>query len=444
MNRDRHRLRAMNFEQKITKATKTDSVGFLCFLRFLLMNSVLSFIIYTLSFPLCAQPLPQAENRFLFIINTSSAMRPMTNGIQEAVLGLIRSQMQGQLRDGDTFGIWTYDSQLHPDFAMQVWSSQNQGPILQTVSNWLAERPYQNSPHLEKVLPAARRITAVSRVVTLIFIFDGSETMQGTGFDKDINALHQEIGRQMRADHIPFVTVLAAHDGKFFDYRVRTPASISLPQTANFFPPAQTNAVAAVAAVAATNAPPPVVAAKPPEPRHLEIVLKPTPLPKTNPPPVAVSAPVAQSAPEKTVAVLQPASTAVQPAPKPVQTATNIVVAPTPNLNPNPNPNLNSSAHPETPPAAAPSSNPQSAMGGRTSANPQSPSPAAPPETSPPPHPAPLAVPTAVALPSSADHLALLVIAFSLVTIAVVLVLLLIRRSRTPPSLISQSMDRPR
>jgi hypothetical protein len=59
------------------------------------------------------------------------------------------------------------------------------------------------------------------------------------------------------------------------------------------------------------------------------------------------------------------------------------------------------------------------------------------------PHPAPLAVPAAVALPSSTDHLALLVIAFSLLTIAAVLVIFLIRRSRTPPSLISQSMNRP-
>ena len=61
--------------------------------------------------------------------------------------------------------------------------------------------------------------------------------MQGRGFDKDINALQKETGRQMRADNIPFVTVLAARDGKFFDYRVRTPASVSLPLTAEFFPP---------------------------------------------------------------------------------------------------------------------------------------------------------------------------------------------------------------
>ena len=64
----------------------------------------------------------RTENRFLFIINTSAAMRPMTNGIRDAVLGLLQSRMQGQMRDGDTFGIWTYDDQLHTDFPMQIWA----------------------------------------------------------------------------------------------------------------------------------------------------------------------------------------------------------------------------------------------------------------------------------------------------------------------------------
>ncbi len=429
MNQDRHSISPMSLEQKITKATKTQETH-LRFLRCLLLISVFAFCILHFAFSLRAQPPAQTENRFLFIINTSSAMRRMTNGIQEAVLGLLQSQMQGQMRDGDTFGIWTYDDQLHANSGVQVWSKTNQAAILGNVSNWLADRPYQKKPRLEKVLPVALQIVARSRVVTLIFIFDGSETMQGTGFDQDINALQKDLGPRMRADRIPFVTVLAARDGKFFDYRVRTPASISLPQTAGFFPPAQTNTVATVAAtnvpppvVAATNVPPPVVVPKPPETRRPEIVLRPTSPPRTNPPPAGVSAPPAQSAPEKTEAVLQPA-------PMPVQTPSNAVVAPNPNLNPNPNPT--------TPPIVAQEPLPPV----KPVAKADSPLPAVSPESLPP-QPAPPPVATAVVTPSSADHLALLVIASSLLIIAGVLLVFLIRRSRTPPSLISQSMDRP-
>jgi len=496
----------MNFEQKETKATKTQRV-LLRSLRYLLFSSLLAFSIQHLAFPLSAQPPPQKENRFLFIINTSSAMRRMTNGIQAAVLGLLKSEMQGQMRDGDTFGLWTYDDQLHTGFPMQVWSKQNQNAIVQTATNYLAQSRYQNRPRLDKVLPAARQLIAQSRVITLIFIFDGSETMQGTPFDKDINDLHKEFGRQMRADNIPFVTVLAARDGHVFDYKVRTPSSAAVPPTADLFNPAETNAVATLAA---TNPPPPAaVAPKPPEPRHLDIVLRPTVPPSVTPVGRAGSPlPAAES----------PPVTPVQPAPATVQPPTTAAVASVESANPQsairnpqlpaaappkaeepprPSPNLprqseatagqstpNPIAAPEPPPppvapvgraasplaAAAPdnppppietvavppvvpASNPQSAPSSVALAEeeirPPSPGlrrPGNPQSVAAPPvptpHPAPPAVSTAVALPSRTDHLALLVIAISLVTIAVVLILFLIRRSRAAPSLISQSMDR--
>jgi hypothetical protein len=502
-------ITAMNFEQKITKATKTERTpirGFpgsatvpvasagvppadsarpafppfaeqplrafagpreripLCYLRFLLLKSVFVFFLLPFAVSTFAQAPPQTGNRFLFIINTSSAMRRMTNGIREAVFGLLNSGMQGQMREGDTFGIWTYDDQLHAGFPMQVWSNQNKSAILQTVSNCLAEPRYEAKPHLEKALPAARQLVEQSRVVTLIFILDGSETMQGTGFDQDINDLHKEFGRQMRADNIPFVTALAAHDGKVFDYRVRTPASVSLPPTADYFKPAETNAVPVVAA--ATNPPPPaVVASQLPEPRRREIVLRPEPPPATNPPSFAASVPAQPIALEKPEPVLQPdtrsgalASAAViQPEPTPpIQPApTSAQPAPMPVQTP--------------PPIAAPANaptNPQSAMGSRTPANPQSheeestevnkdnegehlpPSlPSLPSVQNPQsairnPQLPPPAV--AVALPAPANHRALLAAGISLLATAVVLCLLLVRRSRAAPSLISQSMDRAR
>jgi hypothetical protein len=468
--------------QNITRATTAEKTP----LRRLLFTSLFAFCILHFAFPSPAQLPPQTENRFLFIINTSAAMRPMSNGIRDSVTGLLQSRMQDQMRDGDSFGIWTYDAQLHADFPMQIWSNDKQAAILQVVTNWLAERRYQNKPHLEKVLPAARQIAAMSRVVTLIFIYDGTEPMQNVAFENDINALQKETGRRMLADHIPFVTVLAARDGKFFDYRVRTPASVSLPLTAQFFP-ARTNAVAVATnppppAVAVSNATPPVVAAKPPEPRRLEIVLKPSAPPATNPPPPALSVPVAQNAPETPPPPIQPASSAVssntlpvvtapplaQPLPAPTPPPANVAAAapppaevprqstaapapsnppissaPNPNLNPNP-PIVSAQPPPAHPDAQQALTAP--APPGRTAppAEAAAPPAAANPSTAAAPSSAPLPAPAAVAIPSASDHVALLLIAISLVVIAAVLVVFLIRRSRTPPSLISQSMNRPR
>jgi hypothetical protein len=466
----------MILAQDMTKAAATKKAR----LRSLLLISLFAFFILHSAFSCPAQLPPQTENRFLFIINTSAAMRPMTNGIRDAVLGLLQSRMQNQMRDGDSFGIWTYDARLHTDFPMQIWAKDQQAAILQVVTNWLADQRYQNKPHLEKVLPAARQIAAMSRVVTLIFIYDGSELMRDVVFDNDINALQKETGRRTLADHIPFVTVLVARDGKFFDYRVRTPASVSLPLTAQFFP-ARTNAVAAIVVtnppppvVAVTNAPPPVVAAKPPEPRHPEIVLKPSTPPVTNPPPAAVSVPVAQNTVETPQPIIPPAPTpsalsnntltvvgtppSAPPAPAPIPPPSNPTVAAPPPAEmprqssppPAPNLNLNLNLNPNPAIATAP---PQPVKPAKTDAQQGLAALAPPGRTAPPatnpwtavaPSSAPPVAPAAVAIPSASDHVALLLIAFSLVIIAIVLVVFLIRRSRTPPSLITQSMNRPR
>jgi hypothetical protein len=407
-----------------------------------------------------AETPPQTDNRFLFIINTSSAMRRETNGVQQAVLGLLKSGMQGQMRDGDTFGLWTYDDQLHTDFPMQVWSRQNQDLIVDTVSGFLGGQRYRKRPHLEKVLPAMREIIASSRVITIIFIFDGSESLRGTGFDQGINALHKEFGRRMRAGNIPFVTLLAAWNGKVFDFSVNTPAPVRVPETADLLPRPVTNAVAAVAAPSpATNA---VPAPKPPEPRHLDIVLSPTPPDKTNAP-VAASASVERAGLEKPVPTVQPAPAPVEiPVPvaaTPAQPDKAAVVSPVaipPRAveTPKPEPPAQSepriaaqetSQPPVTPAAAPPVVTKTPVQAGPVAAPP--PVHAAPPAgtaAAPSQRPAPLAVQTAVAMPSPGDHIALLVIAFSLLTIAVVLILFLVRRSRRIPSLITQSMDRPR
>jgi hypothetical protein len=405
-----------------------------------------------------AQPPPQKGNRFLFILNTSTAMRRQTNGVLQAVRGLLQSGMNGEMRDGDTFGLWTYDEQLHTDFPMQVWSKRNQDETVAGMTAYLAGLRYQNRAHLEKVLPAMSQMIASSRVITLIFIYDGTETMQGSGFDKDINDLQRQFGRQMRDQNLPFVTLLAAWNGKTIDYSVNPPGKISVPQTADLIQPPVTNAPPAV--VAAVPAPPPVVVPKPPEPRHREIIFSNPPPPNPPAPAVAESA---QNVPTNAVSV--PQSVAAQ-----TPGATAPLVAPQPPASPpasgaairtDPTERtdlLSAAAPPVTAGTVVPASSAVPERGGALASAALSAATVAPPGPTTPVQatPAPAATPppvqparapaqvvpqTAVVMPAPGDHIALLVIAFSLLTIAVVLVLLLSRRSRGTPSLITQSLD---
>src|SRR3954469_19296211 len=54
-----------------------------------------------------AQKAP-AGNRFLFVVETSNAMLPFEHAGRQAVFDLIYSGIGGQIKGGDTIGIWNF------------------------------------------------------------------------------------------------------------------------------------------------------------------------------------------------------------------------------------------------------------------------------------------------------------------------------------------------
>jgi hypothetical protein len=461
------------------------------------------------------KPPVQKENRFLFIVDTSSSMRADALYVRDSITDLLKSAMQGQLRDGDTVGLWNYDDELHTDFPMQVWSSETRPVICERVAAYLTDREYRKKARLEKVLPFVQKLIANSRLITIVFIYDGSQPMRGTPFDKDINDIQKQFLKEVRAASLPFVTILAARQGTVFEYTVNVPNSVVVPHTAEPLKDEATNAPA-------TNAPPvlavetnAVIPAPPAPPPRFEIVLSGSHAHRTNAPPAdASTAPPAGSTEQAPASNVTPPPVAEPStaAPSASEPATLGSVTPSPDNSPaaagggdgpaaTP-PNSASAAVPlqsQSVPAVAPAVTPGVAatapgqstiphttatvrtvaaampIAGSDGAAPrptQSAKPEPPATPKPPPTDdehsraraetivdpdgritvlapvarlpvAPAAVST-IGVASTGDHIALLVIALSLLTIAVVLVVFLMRRTRggAQPSLISQSIDR--
>jgi len=251
------------------------------------------FLATTLAFSVRAETeaarLPM-ENRFLFVVDISSAMTRSAKAAQIAVLDLIRSGMQGQMRDGDTFGIWTYNDKLHADFSMQTWSAQTSEDLADYSAKYLRSRRYEKKARLEKVLPAIFPLMRASRTITIALVSDGTGVIKGTPFDKDINDLHKEYGRELHEANLPFITILAARDGEIFDYTINSSIGpIRIPQTAAPLKKAATNLVSTMATnvvapakIAVTN----LASPKPEAPPRRIILIR----PKTNA--VSVAAPV--------------------------------------------------------------------------------------------------------------------------------------------------------
>src|SRR5665213_655980 len=106
------------------------------------------------------------ENRFLIVVDTASAMKSRTNGIEEAVAGLIASDMKGELRPGDTIGLWTYSDTLSTDFPMQVWSEGKKQAIANDIGEHMRSLVYEKRSHLEKAWPAIHQAVTTSERLT--------------------------------------------------------------------------------------------------------------------------------------------------------------------------------------------------------------------------------------------------------------------------------------
>ena len=52
-----------------------------------------------------------AGKRFLFIVDTSAAMKPLDKPVRETLFDLIYSGVRGNMTNGDTYGVWLVGEQ---------------------------------------------------------------------------------------------------------------------------------------------------------------------------------------------------------------------------------------------------------------------------------------------------------------------------------------------
>lgn len=253
---------------------------------------------------LFAAPTPAASpaNRWLFIVETSRATQTRQDAIAQIAGNVVLAGMTGQMRAGDTLGIWTYNNELHAgEFPLQTWSSDTAQTIAARVASFLGTRKFENRPNFDKTLPALGGVITNSEFITVILISSGTEKMRGTAHGKAIDAIHQQWRGQQEKARLPFLTVLRAQRGQVTDFEVNLP-----PQTLQLPPlPAEllvTNAPPEIKIVEATPPPAPVAppaivpslivhGKKPaPEPEPVTNQSPPTLEGNTPAPPAAVSA----------------------------------------------------------------------------------------------------------------------------------------------------------
>jgi len=239
------------------------------------------------------------------------------------VRGLLVSGMNGQLRRGDTLGVWTFNADLYSgQFPLQQWSPETAGAITARALTFLKGQKYAKQPRLDKVLPALNRVVADSDLITVILITAGTENIQGTPFDDKINETYRVWRAEQLKARMPFLTVLRARGGHITEcsvnpapWRVEFPPLPPEPQVAEVAKP--------------QPAPPPKAEPRPTAP-PLIIGKKPEP-PAPAPTPAAVTPPVEIAKPPVTPT---PPPTQAAEVPKAIPTETSPVIPAPPQTTP--------------------------------------------------------------------------------------------------------------
>ena len=176
-------------------------------------------------------PTPSPSNRYLLVVDTSRAMQTRAAGVQKAVQDLLASGLSGQMRRGDTLGVWTFNSELYKgQFPLQKWSPETKAEIILHVISFLKTQKYEKRANLDKVLPTLDQIVRGSEFITVILVSDGDEKIRGTPFDARINGYYDLWRDQQRKAQMPILTVLRAGGGRITHFAMNTaPWPVEMP-----------------------------------------------------------------------------------------------------------------------------------------------------------------------------------------------------------------------
>ncbi|MFM2082762.1 MAG: hypothetical protein RL380_1453, partial [Verrucomicrobiota bacterium] len=165
-------------------------------------------------------------NRFLFIVQVSRETRPQMTGVRACLSNLFETRFTKQLHNGDSFGIWTFDDNVHAgNFPMQIWDGDDAEKIIKRADDFLKKQASSREARLNTVLPPLLQVVEDSETLTVLLFTDGYQELHGTPFDNAVNRAFTDHRDELRKAGTPFATVLQARDGKILHSSVNSAAA---------------------------------------------------------------------------------------------------------------------------------------------------------------------------------------------------------------------------
>ena len=263
-------------------------------------------------------PAAVPEHWYIFMADTSLSMARLEDSLRKAVFDLVDNGVEGRMRAGDPFTIWTFNDEVYTrKFVPTNWDPALNRALANGASNFMKGQRFDKTTRLDRAVSVLWQAARATSTLTALILSDGGDVLQGTVFDRQINDIYRQRRAELRRLKQPFVTVLVFQDGRL--------ASWSVKAAGEFVSPVQAKPVAA-------NPVPPQHPAVPAPNTESTTAQPPVAAPAVTAPPVAapaVTAPaVAEPAAAKPPVVTPVVVKAVEPSmPAPVSTS---AVAPAP------------------------------------------------------------------------------------------------------------------
>ena len=129
-------------------------------------------------------PAPEKSggDRYLFVVETSAAMAKLEHGGRQAVFDLIYSGIEGRMRPGDSFAIWTFQEDVSiGEFPMHVWKPDDKLSLASRAGTYLKQVPYKDKASLSKALMRVMSLVRGVKDVNVIFVCSAAAKVEELG-----------------------------------------------------------------------------------------------------------------------------------------------------------------------------------------------------------------------------------------------------------------------